>query len=177
MANSLLGAVAAYILAYTDTPNDKLFRGYQNRMAKPRLADYTIFNIDGTERVGTNVTSYEQSSDNKLQTRVLRSYSVSIDFCALDQSVAQQRATTIETFSRSNIGVEFFKQYDIAINFAEDVLYIPFMDDTKQYINRYRVNIHLTRWETMTTVQEYAEEVILQRVENIDACYKPLPNE
>lgn len=170
----MLDAVNKFILyCLPEIPQERLFRGYVNREALPGVQDYTVYAVNSTARIGTNVNDFAQAIDEKITTKVLREYTVDVDFFSLSQETARQRASTLEAIGRSYLGVDFFKQYEIGLNYAEDMNYLPYVDLTEQYIHRYRVSLHLTKWEEITVNQQYAEEVILQRVENIDTHHKP----
>ena len=125
----VLDAVNDYILQYTDVTQDTLFRGYQNRSALPQTQDYTLFYMDGNDRIGTNV---DEVKDTKTTVHALREYVVTIDFCGDNQDVIEERATDLAVLGRSFLSVNFFKTYGITFNFADEVQYLPYTDDTEQ---------------------------------------------
>lgn len=169
----MLDAVAQFLLQFAPGQlEENLVQGYQNRMALPQTQSYTVLALSGTQRIGTNVNRYAQTAD-EIEVMAQREYTVDVDFCDVRQGLAEEKARAVEIFGRNNLGVSFFKRLGIGLNYTDDMQYIPFVDATDQYIHRYRVVIHLTRWETVTAPQEYAERVELQRVENIDAHHKP----
>lgn len=164
----MLDAVNDFLLTFlADTSQDNLFRGYSNRMALPAGNEYIIYSVANTQRVGTNIISYKLSEKSKITLKTLRQYAVDVDICSNDRGTAQNRATTIETIGRSYIAVDFFKQRKIDFDYCDDVQYLPFTDDTEQYVERYRVTLHFTRWEEVEVSQDYAERVIA-KVINID---------
>ena len=171
----LLDVVNNFILfACPDVVQDRLYRGYENRNALPGVQDYTVYAIDSTARIGTNVNTFAQgANDDTLTTNVLREYAVDVDFFSNSQETAQQRAAALEAIARCYIGVDFFNKDNIGLNYDADPQYLPYVDLTEQYVPRYRVTLHLTVWEAVTVNQQYANEVVLQRVENIDAHHKP----
>ena len=165
----VLDAVNDFILQYTDVEQEKLFRGYQNRSALPQTQDYTLFYMDSTNRVGTNVDHVE---DLKTTVHALREYVVNIDFCGDNQEVIEGRATNLAVLGRSFFAVNFFKTYGITFNYADEVQYLPFTDDTEQYIHRYRIVLHLARWDSVTIKQDTAIKADVY-IENVDAHHKP----
>lgn len=170
----LLDVVNNFILfACPDVVQDRLYRGYENRNALPGVQDYTVYAIDSTARVGTNVNDFAQTVDDTMITKVLREYTVTVDFFSNSQETARSRAANLEGLANCYIGIDYFSAQDIALTYAEEPQYLPYTDLTEQYIQRYRVTLHLTVWEEYTAVQQYADEVVLQRVENIDAHHKP----
>ena len=165
----MLEAVNDYILKFTDVVQDNLFRGYQNSTTLPQTQDYTMYYYGDNSRIGTNVDEFK---DTKTIVHTLREYTVNIDFCGDDQAKIQQRATNLAVLGRSFYSVDFFKTFGIAFNYAEDVKYLPFVDETEQYVHRYRIVLHLTRWDSVTVTQETAIHADVY-VENVDAHHKP----
>lgn len=169
----MLGAVYDFILAYApEAKQDNIFRGWQNRLALPQTQEFIVISVQDTLRIGTNVNNYAQSANNKITTTTLREYIVDVDFCNINQETAQKQAALIESIGRSYIAVDFFEKYDISFNYCDDVEYVPYIDEQDQYLHRYRVSLHFTKWEEATVQQEYFSNVKL-RVENIDVHHKP----
>ena len=109
-------------------------------------------------RIGTNVDEYK---DFKATIHALREYTVNIDFCGDDQSSIEMRATNLAVLGRSYISVNFFKTYGITFNYAEEVKYLPFVDETEQYVHRYRIVLHLSAI------------VVEPHIENVDVHHEP----
>ena len=156
-----------------DVPQDRLYRGYENRNALPKVQDYVVYAVDSTARRGTNVNDFAQTVDDTMVTKVLREYLISVDFFSNSQETARSRAANMEGLANCYIGIDFFRKENIGLSYADEPEYLPYADLTQQYIQRYRVTLHLTVWEEYTAEQQYADEVVLQRVENIDAHHKP----
>lgn len=170
----VLDTVNKFILfACPDVQQETLYRGYENRNALPGEQDYTVYAIDSTARRGTNVNDFAQTVDDTMITKVLREYLVTVDFCNNSQETARNRAANLEGLANCYIGIDFFKKDNIGFTYADEPEYLPYTDLTEQYIHRYRVTLHMTVWEDYTAVQQYADEVVLRRVENIDAHHKP----
>ena len=167
----MLTAVNDFILQYTDIEQDNLYRGYQNRSALPQTNDYCFYWITGAKRVGTNVNEYTDRQKASLNT--LNEYSVTIDFCGDDQEKQEERALNLAVLGRSEYACNFFKTYGINFNFADDVQYLPFVDENKQFVHRYRITLHLTRWDNLTLEQENANTVTVTKVVNVDVAYPP----
>lgn len=160
-------AVNNFILNFTDMTQEAVYQGYQNRAARPAdTQDFTVFAIADTERVGTNVTEF--TTDDTITQKALREYSIDVDFCSTSTELALQRARALETIGRSFIATDFFKAYGIGFNYCDDVLYLPYTDDTQQWVERCRVTLHLTRLEAVSVPQQYAERVKIDKVINID---------
>lgn len=166
-------AVNDFILKFAPgVVQDNIYRGYFNRASLPDVQDYTVISVSDTSRVGTNIGDDAQAADNIYTTKALYEYTIDIDFVCDDQMTAHKRASALATLGRDYIAVDFFKGYAIGFNYADDMAYLPFVDLSDQYIHRYRVTLHLTQWESVSTSQEYAEKVEINLVENIDAHHK-----
>ena len=165
----MLKAVNNYILQYTDVQQDNLFRGYQNRSALPKTQDYTMYWISDIKRVGTNV---DEVKDLKTDVHALNEYKVTIDFCGNNQATLEERAASLAVLGRSFYSVNYFKTYGITFLYAEDVQYLPYVDEQSQYVHRYRIVLHLSRWDTVTINQETAIHANVY-VENVDSHHTP----
>ena len=166
---SVLEAVNDFILQYTDVVQNNLFAGYQNRSTLPQINDYTFYYEQSVNRIGTNV---DDVKDTKTTVNSLREYVVNIDFCGDDQDALAKRAMNLAILGRSLYGCNFFKGYGITLNYAEDVQYLPFVDEEQQYIHRYRIVIHLTRWDSVILPQQTAIKVE-PHIENVDVHHQP----
>lgn len=162
-------AVNDFILKYTDVVQDNLYRGYQNRSTLPQVNDYTMFYEMSENRIGTNV---DEILDTKTEIKSLREHTMNIDFCGDNQESLMQRAKNLAIIGRSNFGCDFFKNYGIELNYAEDVQYLPFVDEEQQYIHRYRIVLHLSRWDSVVLPQETANAVSAY-IENVDVHHEP----
>lgn len=162
-------AVNDFILQYTDVVQDNLYRGYQNRSTLPQVNDYTMFYEMSENRIGTNV---DEIRDTEAEIKSLREYTMNIDFCGDNQESLLERAKRLAIIGRSYFGCDFFKSYGITLNYAEDVQYLPFVDEEQQYIHRYRIVLHLSRWDSVVLPQETANAVSAY-IENVDVHHEP----
>lgn len=162
-------AVNDFILQYTDVVQDNLYRGYQNRSTLPQVNDYTMFYEMSENRIGTNV---DEIRDTEAEIKSLREYTMNIDFCGDNQESLLERAKRLAIIGRSYFGCDFFKSYGITLNYAEDVQYLPFVDEEQQYIYRYRIVLHLSRWDSVVLPQETANAVSAY-IENVDVHHEP----
>lgn len=162
-------AVNDFILKYTDVVQDNLYRGYQNRSTLPQINDWTMYYEQSVNRIGTNV---DEVSDFETKLNTYREYTYNIDFCGDDQEKLSKRAKNLAVVGRSFVGCDFFKDYGISLNYAEDVQYLPFVDEEQQYIHRYRIVLHLARWDSVVIKQDTAIKADVY-IENVDAHHKP----
>lgn len=164
----MLEAVNDFLLKYLPgITQDMLYRGWQNRMALPANQTYVIYALDSTQRHGTNVRTYEKTGPDIMVQKVLREYIFVVDLFSNDNEKIFRWANNIEILMNCYKGVDFFKQYSCNGCYADEVQYLPYTDLTNQYVERYRVMIHLTKWETLDTVQDFANEVVLL-LRNVD---------
>ena len=166
----LLEAVNDYILQYTDVVQDNLYRGYQNRATLPKTDDYTMYYMDSFERVGTNVDEFTESQEVSINT--LQEKVVNIDFCSNEQEVAETHAKNLAVLGRSYLSCKFFKELGFNFNFADDMQYLPFVDENEQWVHRYRIVLHLTEWDNLTLPQPNTE-IVEMKVVNVDVAYPP----
>ncbi len=170
----MLSAVNDYILQFTDVVQDNLFRGYQNRSTLPQTDDYTMYYMGGSQRIGTNVNEYEETQTSQTaKINTLQEYTVNIDFCGSNQETVENRAKTLAVLGRSYASCDFFKQYGINFNFADDVQNLPFTDEEDQFVHRCRIVLHLTRWDNVTINQPSADTVVVDKIVNVDVAYPP----
>ena len=162
-------AINDFILQYTDVVQDNLFYGYQNRSALPQVNDYTMYYEQNETRIGTNIDKF---SNNEVEVSSLREYTINIDFCGDNRETLAKRAKNLAILGRSYIGCNFFKTYGITLTYADDVQYLPFSDEEQQYIHRYRIVIHLTRWDSVKVPQQTAN-VVSPFIENVDVHHIP----
>lgn len=166
-------AVYDYILKFADPPieADRIFRGYPNRTALPLTNTYIVFTVsDNIERVGTNISQYPD--DNSESTSSYRHYAVDIDFTSDDQDISLKWSSKFETLGRSDISTRFFEPYEVFFIRSSNIQFLPYVDDNRQYIYRYRVQIIIAIWETVTAQQDYFTAVELN-LENVDVHHIP----
>lgn len=178
VVDDILGVCNDFLLKFLkemDPPIDQehIFRGLQNDMALPADAtDYILMTLSDTKRIGTNITGASCSEDSKLGTASLREYIVDVDFCHSTDSIARERSEVIETLGRSFFATDFFQEQGLSFLYAKDVKFLPFVDEMKQYIFRYRVSLHLSKWTEVKIPQEYFDQIKFQ-IENVDVHHEP----
>jgi hypothetical protein len=171
----VLKAAFDFVAAHTVPAIDgaRVLQGYQKRAALPQGDDYALISVAAAQRVGTNVGELSASASGAISIKSLRRYTVNVDFCHAEQSIAQGRASSIEIMGRSRYAVAFFAGYGIALLFADDLQYLPFVGDGDQFVHRYRVPLELSRWEGYDLPQDYFDKAALPRIENVDVHHPP----
>lgn len=175
--DEMLEAVNDYVLKFAEpaTSQERIYRGKQNRAALPDKAqDFVIIDQGSSpQRIGTNSGESDVGEDGTINIKSLRRYPIDIDFCHVDENVAHERAAIMETLGRSAYSVEFFEKHGFCFLYADDLQPLPYVDEFKQYIHRYRVTVHLTRWSAVSIKHDYFEDVQLGRFENVDVHHPP----
>jgi hypothetical protein len=170
----ILKAVHDYVIQYTDTPPAIIYRGYQNRAALPAgRPDFCLIALVSSARHGSNAGELTADEAGQVTVRSLREYAVSVDFTHYDQATAAERGGRLETLSRSPRSVSFFAGYDIAFLHADELQYLPYVDDADQFLHRYRLTLRLSVWEAVTLSAEHFTQVEFTRIENIDVHHPP----
>lgn len=83
-------------------------------------------------------------------------------------------------------GLNILKRWGVLIlrlTFSKEIQYsfivlrkyavLPYTDDTNQYINRYRLPLHLAFWTVYEYQTEYFDKIAITRLENVDVHHKP----
>lgn len=170
-------AVTEFLLKYMWPTLDpqRVFEGNQNNMALPGdEREHTLFYLSQTRRIGTNTGESQVTPEGNVITATLREYVVTVDFCDTDIDRSRSRAEGLETLSRSAYAADFFhNNYDIGLLYAENMVYLPYVDDTNQFINRFQVKLHLSMWSTYSIEVEYFERASVTRLENVDVHHPP----
>ena len=182
MMEDVLGAVNDFILTYckTDTlpalEQNQIVRGWQNlASALPANSrEYVILTLLSMERHGTNAHIYKETSSGGLVQTIARlgEHMVQVDFCCSypdqNEEVARTRADLLEMLSRDALAVDFYKAYGFSILYADGIRPLPFLDpETKQWIARYTVTIHLEGWTKYPLPVQSSDRVGLY-IENVD---------
>lgn len=169
-------SVYDYILKFADPPieADRIFRGYPNRTALPLTNTYIVFTESNIERIGTNVTEYPD--DAILEDQATFFHTFDIDLTSDNQELALHWSMIFETLNRSHIAADFFKDKPCQFIRGNDTQFIPYVDDNRQYIYRYRCPIIVSKLEKVTIRQDYFSKVDL-RIENVDEHHPPIEKE
>ena len=182
MATDILGAVYDYIKTYAwdatdpDCPqyrDDQIIRGGLNEMAvtKDKMEMCIIYH-QHTTRHGTNHYRYLNQGIDDAQfvqgTSEVVEHLIQVDMVSAEpvvrQEVTAKRAQAIEMLSRSPIGTAFFKSRDLNLISAEDVTVINQWDETKNYLCRYTLKLHLEQRFEISTPIDYFNKVRVKSV-------------
>lgn len=178
----ILGAVNDFILEYARNDSDlpaltqaQIIRGWQNYGGlPPKTQELAILTLLSVSRRGTNARTRR---DANAATGIIETVSrlaehmVQIDFCCArprtPEYAARTRAEIMEILSRDPIGVAFFQKYGLSSCYADEIKALPFVNESKQWVARYSVTLHLTGWTRVETTLDSFTNVTLQ-IENVD---------
>ncbi len=174
----VLDAVYDFIYAYAKSETvqqltqNQIIRGWQNSAILPSHAqDFCVFSELNTLRHGTNEES--KVIDNNVIFRETLEHVIQIDFYSLDPFVARERANIIEMLAFSRVATDFFKNFNNSLTclFAEDVRNLTGLDETKSFLARYQVVIHLEERLNHSIQTDYFTNVSLH-IEDVDVHHK-----
>lgn len=149
-----------------------IIRGWENRSSlPPNENNYIIYSLSGATRVGTNARS-EVDKNGKFTMSTMFEGRVQIDFCS-DTDESRTWAAYCDSVLRSPVGPAFFKDYGFSTLYSEDLQSIEYTDGADQYLKRTVLTVHICYTLKSTFGVEYAENVALAKVENVDAHHKP----
>lgn len=171
----VLAAVHAFLKAYL-TPavaDGCIIWGNQNNITLPaENNDYVLFYVNGMERHGTTVETYDGMGET-LTLKESSEITVRVD-CYADSSNgedgtnAQIRAYNLELLARSSVAPKFFKSYGLSLLYADPAVDTTVLqDDSGEYLHRWMVVLHLHTTNTLTISQEGFNAVKLKAVNSI----------
>lgn len=165
----ILDIMNDFVLSYlSEYKQEQVIQGYYNRASLPADVPFIVIELNGAERVGTNV---ETNTDDERILKKLMRYTVYIDFIGADGAEMNSAASIMETIARSGAAVSFFKETGVTVLFAGQVQYLPYADETDQWRHRFRVPIVVSRWEE-TRLAEASACHLSASIENIDVHHK-----
>lgn len=95
-----------------------------------------------------------------------------IDCFSRSMVSAQQLATTFELIARSEAGVNFFKPLSVDCLFAENLRNLSFVLDSKKYVSRWSLELHLGFWKQSQVSFDFFTSVNVNVV-NVDVSFPP----
>ena len=164
----VLNAVYDFIYAYSKNENvpqfseNQIIRGWQNSAVLPQESqDFCVFSEINTIRHGTNEES------------LIIEHLIQIDFYSLNPFIARSRANLIELLDFTRVATDFFKKINKSLTclYAEDVRNLTGLDETKSFLARYQVVIHLEERLNQAIQTDYFTNVNLH-LENVDVHHK-----
>lgn len=166
-ANTLLRAFVQTVI-----PGLEVTIGQENRVSEPAADDYVVFWSVLRRRLGTTVTTWDQSvggnpsaQDNTESLRM----DVQLDFHGANST---DFAQVFATLFRSGYACDYFANSGMTPNYCSDGQQAPFITGEKQYSDRWMVSATFDANITVSTPQQFAASVELGLIE-VDATYPP----
>ena len=97
---------------------------------------------------------------------------IQIDVYSTNIFDALERAQTFETVARSDFGVQHFLAFGIDCLFADGVQNLTAVMDSKQYVSRWTLVLHLGYWKRVKLAQDFFKTAIVDVI-NVDTKFKP----
>lgn len=176
----VMTAVYDFIKAYAYDPDDadipqyaddQIIRAGLNESAAPKAnTEMCIIMHLGTFRHGTNHYRLQNIGTDALRTQVSEKveHLIQVDMLSAEplvqQAVTAKRAQIVEMLSRSPIAADFFKSNGFNILYAEDVTVINQWDETRNYLCRYTLKLHIEQRFEISTPIDYFNKVRVKSV-------------
>lgn len=158
----ILGAVNDWLLSILpDVEQDMIVRGYQNLTTVPKDNTAIVLSFGGRYRIGTNINEHFDEK-NIVRTKELVRYEIIIDFISYDERDVWRWANTLSVVDTTPYPCNFFRKFGMEFLYCEDVRYLPWVDDSKQYIHRNRLALDLSVWESVDIRQQYFDDVTIK---------------
>ena len=174
----VLDAVYDFVLACAydqDIPQyteDQIIRGWQNDATlPPETQEFCIISELNTVRHGTNEeTAFIDDHVNFYETI---EHVIQLDFYSPEQLYARGRANIIELLARSRVATTFFKAAnpDLTCLYADDPRNLTGLDDTKSFVARYQLTLHLEERAKLEIPTDYFTSINIH-TENVDVHHK-----
>lgn len=145
-----------------------------NRTLPPDGNDFCVVTPITQTRSGTDVVHLEKDGQDVIELREYVDVDIQIDCYSgpRDPQAAYQRAQTYETVARSYFGVDFFKRFGLDCLYADSLQNLSADLDSKQYVSRWMLMLHLGYWKRVQLDQDYFTEATVG-VKNVDVTFKP----
>lgn len=155
----ILELINDFLLTFTDIKQEVIFQGYQNCIAMPPNNDgFCVMSIMEIKRHGTNV---ESNSENERSIKKLISYGIDIDFIGDDDLKQRELASRVEALCWSDHIGAFFKERNASMPYSAGVQDVPYLDEDKHFLHRYRIRLYVTTWEEISVNETTAKEVVI----------------
>lgn len=156
-APSLRKILYSFLLNYLTPEVEKssVIWGNQNNIALPADSnEYVIFFLLGTQRHGTNISTYDSEGESTDEDVELE-YTVQVDCYAgidgtADGDNALLRAQSLEILSCSQEAFEYLNEYGLHILYIDPPRDTTIVDDDNTYVRRWTVQLHLAGHMIMT---------------------------
>lgn len=173
----IFSAVEQFLLNFSTPPltSDGLhvIPGNTNDQALPADGgDFCIYTPLFMSRRGANAEDWDTAPAEAVNYDEYVETVWQIDCFSRSMVSAQQLATTYELIARSEAGVNFFKPLFIDCLFAENLRNLSFVLDSKKYVSRWSLELHLGFWKQIQVSFDFFTSVNVNVV-NVDVSFPP----
>lgn len=147
--------------------------GFGNNRTLPKDGnDFCVVTPIRQARSGTNIEQWDANGEDLLELQAYVDLDVQIDCYSTNIFDALERAQTYETVARSDYGVDHFEAFGIDCLYAEDVQNLSAVIDSKQYVSRWTLILHLGYWKRVKLAQDFFKTAGVNVI-NVDSKFKP----
>lgn len=174
----LFAGVERFLIQYATPPIEDdglhVIPGNANDQSLPADGgDFCVFTPIFFGRKGTNVEDWETEPIDALRYSEFVETVWQVDCFSRSMVRAQQLAQTYELIARSEAGVNFFKPLYIDCLFAENVRNLSLIVDSKKYVARWSLELHLGCWKQVQVQFDYFTSATVNVV-NVDVKFPPV---
>ena len=134
--------------------------------------DFCIYTPLFMGRRGTNVEEWQAEPIDAVNYCEYVETVWQIDCFSQSMVNAQQMAQTFELIARSEAGVNFFKPLSVDCLFAENLRNLSFVLDSKKYVSRWSLELHIGFWKQIQVSFDFFTSVNVNVV-NVDVSFPP----
>lgn len=132
-------AIKNYVNKFTGMDKTLIYIGFQNRVPLPNAKNYCIVTVYNMNRLGTPIERYDSLQSAYYITQHYQA-NVQIDFYGAD---ARENASKMVTTSRTLIGANYLKTYQIQPLYCEEARRIQNVTGERQYEDRYMTDFNI----------------------------------
>lgn len=171
----LLNALIGFCTEYASPPlvdSEHVLDGFGcNRTLPSDGNDFVVVTPISQTREGTNIPLFPAGEDQQ-ELREYVAVDVQIDCYSANNFDAMDRAQTYETVTRSDVGVAFFKRFDIDCQYSDSSRNISAVLDDDRYVSRWTLVIRLGYWKSVKVTQQFFNSVNIG-LKEADVHFKP----
>lgn len=173
----IFSAVEQFLLNFSTPPLTRdglhVIPGNVNDQSLPADGgDFCIYTPLLMSRRGTNAEDWNTAPAEAVNYDEYVETVWQIDCFSRSMVSAQQLATTFELIARSEAGVNFFKPLSVDCLFAENLRNMSFVLDSKKYVSRWSLELHLGFWKQIQVSFDFFTSVNVNVV-NVDVSFPP----
>ena len=142
-------AMKDYVNKFTGLDRELIYIGFQNRVPLPKEKNYCIVTVYNLNRLGTPIEKYDSNAESYYITQHFQA-NVQIDFYG---DAARENASIIVTTSRTLVGANYLKSYQIQPLYCEDARRMVNVTGERQYEDRYMVDFNI-EFDGVVSVQQ-----------------------